>query len=34
VSEWETSAYVPSRAMSKYLTMVAERAGFKYGEKG
>lgn len=33
VSEWETSVYAPSRAMSKYLTIVAERAGFTYGEK-
>lgn len=31
VSEWETGAYAPSRAMSKYLTLFAERAGFKYG---
>ena len=31
VSEWETGAYAPSRAMSKYLTLMAERAGFKYG---
>ena len=31
VSEWETGGYSPSRAMSKYLTIMAERAGFKYG---
>ena len=34
VSEWETGVYAPSRAMSKYLTLVAERAGFRYGEGG
>ncbi|MGH2521650.1 MAG: helix-turn-helix domain-containing protein [Anaerolineales bacterium] len=32
VSEWETGMYAPSRATSKYLTLVAERADFKYGE--
>lgn len=31
VSEWETGAYVPSRASSKHLGLVAERAGFTYG---
>lgn len=30
VSEWETGAYVPSRASSKHLGLVAERAGFAY----
>ena len=30
VSEWETGAYVPSRATSKHLGLVAERAGFAY----
>jgi DNA-binding transcriptional regulator YiaG len=30
VSEWETGLYAPSRAMCKYLTLVAERAGFGY----
>ena len=30
ISEWETGAYSPSRATSKYLSMVAERAGFEY----
>ena len=30
ISEWETEAYAPSRATSKYLGMVAERAGFPY----
>jgi hypothetical protein len=33
VSEWETSVYAPTRARSKHLSMVAERAGFPY-EKG
>ena len=32
VSEWESGVYEPSRAMSKYLTLVAERAGFTYGQ--
>jgi len=30
ISEWETAAYVPTRASSKHLTMVAERAGFPF----
>lgn len=30
VSEWETAAYAPTRARSKHLTMVAERAGFPF----
>lgn len=30
ISEWETKAYKPRLSMSKYLTMVAERAGFVY----
>ena len=34
VSEWESSVYEPKRAMSKYLTLVAERAGFEYGKRG
>jgi DNA-binding transcriptional regulator YiaG len=34
VSEWESSVYEPKRAMSKYLTLVAERAGFEYGKGG
>jgi DNA-binding transcriptional regulator YiaG len=33
ISEWETEVYAPGRAMSKYLSMVAERADFKYGEE-
>jgi DNA-binding transcriptional regulator YiaG len=32
ISEWETGVYAPSRATRKYLTLVAERAGFTYGE--
>jgi len=30
VSEWETGAYEPKRSTSKFLTLVAERAGFEY----
>jgi hypothetical protein len=30
VSEWETAAYAPTRASSKHLTMVAERADFPF----
>ncbi len=30
VSEWETGAYTPRRSTSKFLTLVAEKAGFKY----
>jgi DNA-binding transcriptional regulator YiaG len=30
ISEWETNVYAPSRATAKYLTLVAERAGFLY----
>lgn len=30
VSEWENGAYEPKRSTSKYLMMVAERAGFEY----
>jgi DNA-binding XRE family transcriptional regulator len=33
VSEWETSAYDPRFSTSKYLTLVAEQAGFKYGDE-
>lgn len=32
VSEWENGIYTPTRATSKYLTLVAEQARFKYGE--
>jgi DNA-binding transcriptional regulator YiaG len=31
ISEWETGLYPPSRATRKHLSLVAERAGFKYG---
>ncbi|MBN1149203.1 MAG: helix-turn-helix transcriptional regulator [Anaerolineales bacterium] len=31
ISEWETGVYAPSRATCKYLTLVAEQAGFTYG---
>ena len=34
VSEWENGVYAPTRATSKHLTLVAEQAGFKYGEGG
>lgn len=34
VSEWETAAYLPTRARSKYLSMIAESAGFQYEVKG
>ena len=30
VSQWENNAYKPTLATSKYLTLVAEQAGFKY----
>jgi DNA-binding transcriptional regulator YiaG len=30
VSEWETDAYLPTRATSKHLSLVAERAGFNF----
>lgn len=32
VSEWETGAYAPKRSTSKFLTMIAEKAEFVYGE--
>lgn len=32
VSEWENEIYQPSRARSKHLTLVAERAEFPFGE--
>jgi DNA-binding XRE family transcriptional regulator len=34
VSQWENSAYQPTLATSKYLTLVADQAGFKYIERG
>ena len=30
VSEWETGVYAPRRAMCKFLSLVAENAGFTY----
>ncbi len=30
VSEWEVGKYIPRRSTGKYLSLVAERAGFKY----
>jgi DNA-binding transcriptional regulator YiaG len=32
VSEWETGAYAPRGASERLLNIVAERAGFTYGE--
>lgn len=32
VSEWETGLYQPRGASSTLLSMIAERAGFRYGE--
>lgn len=34
ISEWEQGAYAPSRATSKHLALVAERAGFAYETGG
>jgi transcriptional regulator with XRE-family HTH domain len=34
VSEWETGAYQPRGASNRLLDIVAERAGFAYGETG
>ncbi len=31
ISEWETGMYTPTRSSSKFLTLVAEKAGFTYG---
>ena len=33
VSEWETGRYEPRGGSAKLLTMIAERAGFPYGEQ-
>lgn len=33
ISEWETGLYAPKRSTSKYLTMIAEEAGFQYGDE-
>jgi DNA-binding transcriptional regulator YiaG len=32
VSEWETGAYRPRGASARLLGMIAERAGFEYGD--
>ena len=34
ISEWETGQYQPTRGRSKFLTMVAERAGFPFQAEG
>ena len=34
VSEWETRQYRPRGASERLLSMVAERAGFRYDEPG
>jgi DNA-binding transcriptional regulator YiaG len=34
ISEWETGMYAPRRSTSRYLSMVAERAGFQYTAGG
>jgi len=33
VSEWETGLYQPRGAAARLLTLVAERAGFRYGDE-
>jgi DNA-binding transcriptional regulator YiaG len=33
VSEWETGVYQPRGASAKLLSVIAERCGFRYGEK-
>ncbi len=33
VSEWETGMYQPRGASAKLLSLVAERAGFRYGQE-
>lgn len=33
VSEWETGRYRPRGASNRLLTLVAERAGFRYGQE-
>lgn len=34
ISEWETGQYQPRGASARLLSIVAERAGFTYGEAG
>jgi DNA-binding transcriptional regulator YiaG len=33
ISEWEVGVYQPRRSTSKYLGLIAERAGFTYKAK-
>ncbi len=33
ISEWEVGIYAPRRSTSKYLNLIAERAGFAYKMK-
>jgi DNA-binding transcriptional regulator YiaG len=33
ISEWEVGLYKPRRSTSKYLALIAERAGFSYKVK-
>ena len=33
ISEWELGVYTPRRSTQKYLTLIAERAGFRYTTK-
>lgn len=33
ISEWENGLYAPKRSTSKFLTLIAEDAGFRYGEE-
>ena len=30
ISEWEIGMYIPRRSTQKYLSLIAERKGFKY----
>ncbi len=30
ISEWEVGIYIPRRSTQKYLSLIAERVGFKY----
>ncbi len=34
ISEWETGLYQPRGVSDRFLTMIAERAGFEYGAGG
>ncbi|MBK9053667.1 MAG: helix-turn-helix transcriptional regulator [Chloroflexi bacterium] len=33
ISEWENGLYAPRRSTAKFLTRIAEEAGFRYGEE-